>query len=378
MKLGGSTIVMGGAWLVLSACSGSYEVGLEPSAGSAGTGVSSAGDTSSGGSSSGSLGNPPSAGTGAVGPGSDPAPDPNSTCGFAPSVPGGAIVPSVGSDEVAARVYSFLEGSDAPALDLPAMPSASWAASLATTILDAHFDAGTSVPGLERVLQGMLSEGNGPRPTSAPGVWAAKLADPDATLSTLLAEPTGEAHRLGVLTDREVLALHPSISPRGVWLMDKLFCQQVPASPPDIPALPPPQSGHSKRELLELQLVNPVCGACHQIMDPSAFSLEHFDNDGNYRELDNGVPVDSSGTISGLVTGQAHQSMSFDNFEDLAPQLAESCQVAQCFTSQVLGSAQPIAFSGAEANQIANAFADSGYSVRALVEAIVTNRAFFR
>jgi len=382
MKLGGSTILMGGAWLVLSGCSGKYEVGLEPSAGTAGTGVmpssSSGGATSSVGGSSGSTGYPPSAGSGgSMIPDPYPSPGPDSTCGFAPIVPAGLVVPSVGADVIAARVYALLESSDAPEIDPLPNPGAGFAATLATAILDAHFKAGTSVPGLEWVLQGMLTLDDRSPPMEAAGVWAAKLADPNATLSTLFAEPTGEPHRLGILTDHAVLTLHPSISPRGLWLTEKVFCMQVPPSPVNVPALPPSKPGVSKREALTQFVANPACAACHKLMDPPAYSLEHFDDEGNYRELDNGVPVDSGGTISVFVSSQS-PAMSFDNFEDLAPQLAKSCVVTQCFTSQVLGALPQIKFSTAEANQIANTFADSGFSVRALVQAIVTSGAFLR
>lgn len=318
-----------------------------------------------------------------AGPGG-PSPGPDSRCGFSPIATAGAIVPGASSDEVAARIYAFLEADGAPEQPFPAIPSPDWAARLAKSILDAHFAAGTAVPGLQRFLEGYLNLRQGAAPIAAPGVWATKLADPDATLATLLAEPTGEPHRFGIFTEPEVLALHPSISPRGAWLVDRLLCQPVPPPPPIVQVLPPAEEGVSKRQLLERELLNPTCSGCHNLMDPVAFSLEHFDEAGDYRELDNGVPVDASGTLQLPYdnSGNEPPSLSFDDFEDLAPQLAESCHVARCFSGKLSGYAaeqtRQFGFTEAEANQVANAFADSGFSVRSLVEAIVTNRAFFR
>ncbi len=389
MKLGGSTIVMGGVWLMLSACSGSYEVGFEPTAGSSGKGAGDVGGDTSSGSTSGHAGGsvvPPgtggSGGSMDAGPG-DPGPGPDSTCGFTPSAPDTVVAPTATSDEVAQRVYQFLEGAGAPEQARPAVPTADWSARLAEEILDAHFQAGTSVPGLERFLYTFIDPkvDLDAEPLTAPGTWATKLADPGATLATLLAESTGEPHRFGILTEPEVLAQHPSISPRGVWMSEKLFCREVPPPPANIPMLAAPVEGQSRRESLAIQVANPSCTACHQLTDPPAFSLENFDEVGEYRELDNGVAVDASGTLSQSLVGNA-PPMSFQSWEDLAPQLAESCAVAQCFSNSVAGFAgvqsDRIVFSEAEANQIANAFADSGFSVRALVRAIVTNRAFLR
>jgi hypothetical protein len=389
MKLGGSTIVMGGVWLALTACSGSYEVGFEPTAGSSGKGAKDmGGETSSGGTSGVAGGSVVPIGTGGssgsmnAGPGG-PAPGPDSTCGFSPIVPDTVVTPTATSEQVAARVYGFLEGVAAPERELPAKPSAEWTARLAEEILDAHFDAGTSVPGLEHFLYTFID----PKveldaePLTTPGAWSEKLAAPDATLATLLSEPTGEPHRFGMLTEPEVLAQHPGISARGVWMSRKLFCKEVPPPPANIPMLAPPVEGQTKRQALTSQLDNAACVACHQLMDPPAFSLENFDELGEYRELDNGALVDASGTLSEALVGNA-PPMTFDSFQHLAPQLAASCAVAQCFSNSVAGFAgvqsDRIVFTEAEANQIANAFADSGFSVRALVEAIVTNRAFLR
>src|SRR5581483_1251074 len=51
------------------------------------------------------------------------------------------------------------------------------------------------------------------------------------------------------------------------------------------------------RERLESHRANPNCASCHQIMDPIGFSLEHFDLDGRWRELDGTARIDRTGKL---------------------------------------------------------------------------------
>jgi hypothetical protein len=51
------------------------------------------------------------------------------------------------------------------------------------------------------------------------------------------------------------------------------------------------------RERLERHRADKSCAACHQVIDPIGFSLEHFDLDGRWRDHDGGAPVDARGTL---------------------------------------------------------------------------------
>jgi hypothetical protein len=42
---------------------------------------------------------------------------------------------------------------------------------------------------------------------------------------------------------------------------------------------------------------NPVCAACHKIMDPIGFSLENFDLIGRWRATEGGGPIDSTSQL---------------------------------------------------------------------------------
>jgi hypothetical protein len=48
---------------------------------------------------------------------------------------------------------------------------------------------------------------------------------------------------------------------------------------------------------MEAHRQNPVCAACHKIMDPIGFSLENFDLIGKYRTNDGGTRIDASGQL---------------------------------------------------------------------------------
>ena len=53
------------------------------------------------------------------------------------------------------------------------------------------------------------------------------------------------------------------------------------------------------RQRLTAHVSNPICAACHDLMDPIGFGLENYDGIGAYRTMDNGAPVDASGELSG-------------------------------------------------------------------------------
>lgn len=365
-----------GVGLSLLACSGRVGVGFEPvgDEGAAGAGDVGAGATASGGSSgaTGQAGASASAG----GPGSGT----GGVCNFSPGEVSDDQRPLLSSADVLARIYLFLDDDPTiPAGALPPEPTASWAAARAKAILDGHAAAGTPAPGLERFLSEWLAINTDVSDfqLESPGRFALELVEPDATLTTLLAEPGEEPHRIGILTDPEFLSAYPSIARRGLWMNTNLFCRAVPPPPPDL-AFSVEDGEGTHRQKYEAAVSQAVCTGCHRIIDPPGFSLEHFDSAGNYRELDNGLPVDAASSMS-------EPSMSFDDFSELAPQLAASCEVAQCFTrlvatdafGQALHETQP-PLSEAELNRAAERFASGGYSIRVLVDSIVRSPSFLR
>jgi mono/diheme cytochrome c family protein len=85
---------------------------------------------------------------------------------------------------------------------------------------------------------------------------------------------------------------------RGKWLLENFLNYEPPPPPPNVPDLPPVEKGQavpSIRERLEQHRKNAACAACHAVMDPLGFALEHYDAIGTYRTKADGQPVDASG-----------------------------------------------------------------------------------
>ena len=89
---------------------------------------------------------------------------------------------------------------------------------------------------------------------------------------------------------------------RGKWILENLLGAPVPLPPPGVETNLEKRSAHgatptSLRQRLEQHRANPSCASCHAVMDPIGFSLENFDLIGKWRDTDDGVPVNASGTL---------------------------------------------------------------------------------
>ena len=64
---------------------------------------------------------------------------------------------------------------------------------------------------------------------------------------------------------------------RGLFVMARLLCQNVPLAPPANLTIPPLATGMlTARQRLEPHASDAVCASCHKQMDPIGFSLENF------------------------------------------------------------------------------------------------------
>jgi hypothetical protein len=90
---------------------------------------------------------------------------------------------------------------------------------------------------------------------------------------------------------------------RGKTVMQVFLGVSPPDPPPNVPALKAtdsPVHGGAKptmRQQMEEHRANPVCAACHKIMDPIGLALENFDGIGQWRTTDEGSPIDASGQL---------------------------------------------------------------------------------
>ena len=82
---------------------------------------------------------------------------------------------------------------------------------------------------------------------------------------------------------------------RGKWILENILGTPAPLPPPNVPALKESDGRGSDdasvRERMEEHRNNPVCAACHKIMDPIGFALENFDLTGKWRTMDGARPI---------------------------------------------------------------------------------------
>ena len=113
------------------------------------------------------------------------------------------------------------------------------------------------------------------------------------------------SHRAGLLGQAGVLAARDhsdgtSPTRRGLFVLTRLLCQNLPLAPPANLQIPPPPTGLlTARQQLEQHASNDTCASCHRITDPVGLTLEHFDAMGVWRDDDHGLSIDDTGVIDG-------------------------------------------------------------------------------
>ena len=117
-----------------------------------------------------------------------------------------------------------------------------------------------------------------------------------------------DPNRGGVITQASVLTVtsNPTrTSPvkRGKWILETILGSPPPPPPPGAPPLgEEPVTGKTLKERLQKHRENPTCAVCHDEMDTLGFALENFGPIGQWRDTDNGLPIDPSGTLPGGVS----------------------------------------------------------------------------
>jgi hypothetical protein len=89
---------------------------------------------------------------------------------------------------------------------------------------------------------------------------------------------------------------------RGKWVMQTVLGTPPPPPPPGVPDLEETdgvQGGEvlTTRRRLEMHRSNPICAACHNVMDPLGLALDNFDVTGKWRIRENGAPLDTRSTF---------------------------------------------------------------------------------
>jgi mono/diheme cytochrome c family protein len=89
---------------------------------------------------------------------------------------------------------------------------------------------------------------------------------------------------------------------RGAWIVENLLGAEVPPPPPgveaDLSGARSPAEAKTLRQRMEAHRTNPVCAACHQVVDPFGFALENFDLIGRWRDTEAGEPIDATAVLT--------------------------------------------------------------------------------
>ncbi len=187
-----------------------------------------------------------------------------------------------------------------------------------------------------------------------------------------------DSPRRGVLSKLGFLSQHAnqkegSPTLRGKFIREAIMCLEVPKAPGDVvPIVPPSPPGQpmTKRQRLDMHRTEPRCAACHELFDPMGLPLESFDAMGRYREMDEGLPVDPSGTFDGVPVADS---------VELGEVVASSERVARCLVQHYYSYAVGHEIRPGDASVIDGlkaSFEASGYRLKDLIVEVASSDAF--
>jgi len=118
---------------------------------------------------------------------------------------------------------------------------------------------------------------------------------------------------------------------RGAAVADEVLCLDLVGHTAPFPPLSPLAPGQTNRDRVEKATAS--CTGCHgDLINPLGFAFEGFDGLGQPRDLDNGVPVDTTGTFS-FEGGTSR----FGDARELMRILADGTQAHTCYAKMLTG-----------------------------------------
>jgi len=117
---------------------------------------------------------------------------------------------------------------------------------------------------------------------------------------------------------------------RGVRINMDSLCADPGVPSPDLPDIPPAMANQTNREIITG--LTKTCGAeCHgQVINPIGFAFEDFDGMGRKRTMDNGSPVDTTGSYP-----FAEGTKDFKDSTELMQLIATGTQAHQCWAKKM-------------------------------------------
>lgn len=136
-----------------------------------------------------------------------------------------------------------------------------------------------------------------------------------------------ESGRAGIMGQAGILAAHSkadhsSPTARGLFMLQAFLCTTPNPPPAGVVTELVVDPTLTTREKVALHSSMPVCASCHRMFDPMGLALEHFDSLGRYRETEDGLPIDATGTLE--------DGTAFDGGAELGTALGGSTAVNEC------------------------------------------------
>jgi hypothetical protein len=321
----------------LAACGGRYDVGSGPD-GSGGSDVGSGGSPlGSGGSGSGGAASDGGSGATPLGSGGSASGSGGTGTGGSASAAGGSagtggaaecfypVLPPDGFAEPAVvwrRISRFLYGEERePLAALPENTTREWMSEQVQAAVRGSLAVGEAPAGLVRFVRGWgfaNLEGTEARAQQ----WTSDTML--LRISDFFFVPSDLDASHSLLLEPSFLQNKRTISSRGAFIAKQFLCE----GEPDIAdsELLPAEPGETSRQTLMRSTQSPICAGCHALIDPFGFALSHYDEAGNYREDENGLPIDATGNS---ILGE------FDGLTEMSLLLATSEDVRYCLAGQL-------------------------------------------
>ncbi len=192
-----------------------------------------------------------------------------------------------------------------------------------------------------------------------------------------------EDPRAGLLTQAGFLAGHSSsngrTSPilRGVFVLRRLLCQDIPDPPPNAQSTEPPPPEEplvTTRDYFRWKTSMDACQGCHSFINPVGFAFEDFDGLGRHRDMEAGVPIDAA-TVLRLPGVQ----LAVEGGKEAALALAELPEARACYARNWLRYAWGRADTEADLRtltRLRQGLADPSFGVRDILIEIAESTAF--
>jgi hypothetical protein len=168
-------------------------------------------------------------------------------------------------------------------------------------------------------------------------LFGATTSTIDAPLGSLYEVPPGtsvDIGRAGLLHQAAFLNARRDATRRGLFVRGELLCSATPAPPPDAVAVASQlvfDEDDTARDIFEvIDAAGAVCSSCHASFVPLGLSFEHYDELGRFRELDEGRPLDVTGTMPAL----GDLGGPFSDSNQLVSQIVASRQGQLCFSKR--------------------------------------------